>query len=60
MAKKKWRKEKDSLGTIDVPGDKYWGAQTQRALKHFSSAFLNQIVNFVKDVLSIAHLITLP
>jgi fumarate hydratase class II len=38
MAKKKWRKEKDSLGTIDVPGDKYWGAQTQRALKHFSSA----------------------
>ena len=30
------RTESDSLGEIDVPGDKYWGAQTQRSLKYFS------------------------
>jgi len=30
------RKETDSLGEVDVPADKLWGAQTQRALKHFS------------------------
>lgn len=24
------RKEKDTIGEIDVPSDKYWGAQTQR------------------------------
>src|SRR5437879_2453873 len=29
------RKERDSLGEIDVPSDKYWGATTQRALEHF-------------------------
>src|SRR5258705_3564324 len=30
------RKETDSLGVVDVPGDKLWGAQTQRSLEHFS------------------------
>jgi fumarate hydratase class II len=30
------RKETDSLGEVDVPGDKLWGAQTQRSLEHFS------------------------
>lgn len=31
----KARIEKDSLGSIEVPADKYWGAQTQRALNNF-------------------------
>ncbi len=31
-----FRKETDSLGEIDVPGDKLWGAQTQRSLQYFS------------------------
>jgi fumarate hydratase, class II len=31
-----FRKEIDSLGEVDVPADKLWGAQTQRALEHFS------------------------
>jgi fumarate hydratase, class II len=26
------RRERDSIGAIDVPADRYWGAQTQRAL----------------------------
>ncbi len=30
------RKETDSLGEVDVPADKLWGAQTQRSLVHFS------------------------
>ncbi len=29
------RKETDSLGAIDVPDDKYWGAQTQRSIENF-------------------------
>ncbi|MFI2206492.1 class II fumarate hydratase [Streptomyces sp. NPDC020192] len=30
------RRETDSMGAIDVPADRYWGAQTQRSLIHFS------------------------
>lgn len=29
------RRENDSMGPIDVPADKLWGAQTQRSLEHF-------------------------
>ncbi|NDJ57390.1 class II fumarate hydratase [Enterobacteriaceae bacterium 4M9] len=29
------RHEKDSMGSISVPQDKLWGAQTQRSLEHF-------------------------
>lgn len=35
-SKQKTRLESDSLGNIDVPADRYWGAQTQRSLKHFA------------------------
>lgn len=30
------RREFDSMGTVEVPADRYWGAQTQRSLHHFS------------------------
>ena len=30
------RIETDSLGKVEVPADKLWGAQTQRSLEHFS------------------------
>jgi len=30
------RLESDSMGTVEVPADHYWGAQTQRSLIHFS------------------------
>jgi fumarate hydratase, class II len=30
------RIETDSLGEVNVPADKLWGAQTQRSLEHFS------------------------
>ena len=29
------RTETDSMGAIEVPGDRYWGAQTQRSMHHF-------------------------
>jgi fumarate hydratase, class II len=31
-----FRTEQDSLGPVNVPADKLWGAQTQRSLEHFS------------------------
>lgn len=31
-----FRHETDSLGEVDVPADKLWGAQTERSLLHFS------------------------
>jgi fumarate hydratase, class II len=30
------RRESDSLGVVEVPADRLWGAQTQRSLEHFS------------------------
>jgi len=32
----KMRVESDSMGTIEVPAQVYWGAQTQRSLHHFN------------------------
>jgi len=31
----KYRKEKDSIGIVNVPADKYWAAQTQRSIENF-------------------------
>ncbi len=31
-----FRREEDSLGEVDVSANRYWGAQTQRSLIHFS------------------------
>jgi len=33
------RTETDSMGPIEVPADKYWGAQTQRSLHHFNIGY---------------------
>ena len=36
MAKKEeWRLERDSMGEIKVPADKYWGAQSERSFENF-------------------------
>ncbi len=32
----KTRTESDSMGSIEVPADAYWGAQTERSLHHFA------------------------
>lgn len=36
---KKIRVEKDSMGSIDVPAEVYWGAQTQRSIQHFAIGY---------------------
>ena len=33
-----YRTEKDTMGTVQVPDDKYWGAQTQRSIENFKIA----------------------
>ncbi|MDQ3474239.1 MAG: class II fumarate hydratase [Acidobacteriota bacterium] len=33
---KQTRTETDSMGALEVPADRYWGAQTQRSLHHFN------------------------
>src|SRR5438128_6677671 len=42
MSLQSYRIEKDTLGEVKVPTDKYWGAQTQRLLdvKHMPFFFL--------------------
>jgi hypothetical protein len=39
------RKETDSLGVVEVPADKLWGAQTQRSLEHFIAVGLLLALN---------------
>lgn len=67
----KYRIEHDTMGDINVPADKYWGAQTQRSLENFkigsyrmpheiieAFAYLKKaaaIANKKHDVLSAAH-----
>jgi len=36
MSTNNTRTESDSLGEVEVPADRLWGAQTQRSLEHFS------------------------
>ena len=44
------RREKDSMGAIDVPADKLWGAQTQRSLEHFRISTEKMPVSLVQAV----------
>jgi len=43
----KYRIEKDSLGTIDVPEDAYFGASTQRAVNNFPISGLTLPLSFI-------------
>ena len=46
----KYRKEKDSLGTIEVPADAYFGASTQRAVNNFPISNLRFHSSFVHSL----------
>ena len=35
MPETKTRIEKDTMGPVEVPADRLWGAQTERSLHHF-------------------------
>ena len=42
------RTETDSFGPLEVPSDKYWGAQTQRSLKNFPIGWERQPTAIVR------------
>ena len=42
------RTETDSFGPLDVPADKYWGAQTQRSIINFPIGWEKQPVSIVR------------
>ena len=42
------RTETDSFGPLEVPSDKYWGAQTQRSLINFPIGWERQPVAIVR------------
>ena len=44
----KFRTEKDSMGTIKVPADKYWAAQTQRSMENFKIGGQQMPIEVVK------------
>ncbi|KKM21542.1 hypothetical protein LCGC14_1634410, partial [marine sediment metagenome] len=44
----KFRTEKDTMGTIDVPENAYYGPQTQRAIKNFPVSGLTLPSPFIR------------
>ena len=44
----KIRVETDSFGPLDVPADKYWGAQTQRSIQNFPIGWERQPIAIVR------------
>jgi fumarate hydratase class II len=46
----KFRKEFDSLGSINVPSDKYWGASTQRSNKFFNIGKILVNISIIKSI----------
>ena len=46
----KKRIEKDSIGEINVPGDKYWGASTERSKKFFDIGEIKVRPSLIKSI----------
>ena len=46
----KTRKEFDSIGSINVPNDKYWGASTQRSKKFFNIGQINVPSSIIRSI----------
>ena len=46
----KLRKEFDSIGSVNVPGDKYWGASTQRSNKFFNIGKILVNISIIKSI----------
>ncbi|MGB2203335.1 MAG: lyase family protein, partial [Pseudooceanicola atlanticus] len=44
----KTRTETDSFGPLEVPADKYWGAQTQRSIMNFPIGWEKQPVPIIR------------
>ncbi len=46
----KLRKEFDSIGSINVPSDRYWGASTQRSNKFFNIGKIKVSISIIKSI----------
>ena len=46
----KLRKEFDSIGSVNVPNDKYWGVSTQRSNKFFNIGKILVNISIVKSI----------
>ena len=46
----KLRKEFDSIGSVSVPADKYWGASTQRSNKFFNIGKILVNISIIKSI----------
>ncbi|WP_435150450.1 class II fumarate hydratase [Candidatus Pelagibacter bacterium nBUS_44] len=46
----KLRKEFDSIGSVNVPNDKYWGASTQRSNKFFNIGKILVSISMIKSI----------
>ncbi|MDX2499764.1 MAG: class II fumarate hydratase [Deltaproteobacteria bacterium] len=51
----KYRKEKDSMGTVRVPADAYYGSQTQRAVENFPISDLRFQAAFIHALALVKH-----
>src|SRR5271154_3697305 len=49
------RVERDSLGTLEVPANALWGAQTQRAIENFPPSGLRMPRSFIRALALIKH-----
>ena len=55
------RRERDTMGEVDVPADRYWGAQTERSLQHFAiggermPARVHQAYGYIKKAAALVH-----
>src|SRR5579872_1291983 len=49
------RVERDSLGSLEVPADALWGAQTQRAIQNFPPSGLRMPRAFIRALALIKH-----
>ena len=52
------RIEEDSLGTVEVPDERLYGAQTQRSLDNFKIGFHKMPKEIIKALLSIKRVAT--
>ena len=48
----KYRFEKDSMGSMKVPVDALYGAQTQRAIENFPISGTTFFIEFIKSICS--------
>jgi len=51
----KYREEKDSMGTVRVPADAYYGSQTQRAVDNFPISDLRFQADFIHGLALVKH-----